>query len=234
MNAPHQMSTIEPANEALAKNRPRVSVTPAATPDAPTDVEAEPQLEDMLAPVDDAPVALEVAADLAENRPYLETVPASIDGWLRHVAPTEGYAVELPDEWEAMHPAGIADGQGVVFASPSGWALEVRRRAQHGSLLDVAQRRLEDIGEAENSTVAMTIGSLPAGDSARIEHRSAGDVVRVEYTVVRAKLEERGIAYDLSFVPINEGMGLPLSALLDKEIMRRFALLGVPSSASIP
>ena len=234
INALDEMSIIEPADEALARNRPRVSVTPAATPDAPTDVEVQPQHEGVLTPLDDAQVALESDAELAENVPYLETVPASMDGWLRHVAPTEGYAVELPDDWEATQPSGITDGQGVAFASPRGWALEVRRRAQHGSLLDVAQRRLEDIGETENSTVAMTIGSLPAGDSARIEHRSAGDVVRVEYIVVRAKLGGRGIVYDLSFVPINEGMGLPLAALLDKEIMRRFALLGVDHAVSIP
>ena len=112
--------------------------------------------------------------------------------------------------------------------------MEVRRRAQHGSLLDVAQRRLEDIGETKNSTVAMTIESLPAGDSARIEHRSAGDVVRVEHIVVRAKLGDRGIVYDLSFVPINGETPSPLPALIDEQVMQRFVLFGVPSSASIP
>ena len=80
----------------------------------------------------------------------------------------------------------------------------------------------------------MTIESFPAGDSARIEHRSSAEIVRVEHIVVRAKLGGRGIVYDLVFAPIDGDADSPLPALPDGEIMQRFVLLGVAATASTP
>ena len=234
LNALDEMAIVEPADEALAKNRPRVSVVPTAVTVSTADVEPEPETAVVVMPSDDVSVALEMPPGVAEHRPYLEAGPSLMDGWLRHVAPTEGYAVELPEDWEVAQPVGISDRQSVTFASPGGWALDVRRRAQHGALLDVAQHRMESIGEAEDSTVSMTIESLPAGDSVRIERRSDGAIVRVEYIVVRAKLGESGLVYNLVFNRMDDNSTSPFPAPIGEEIMQRFTLLGVESGASIP
>ena len=133
LNALDEMAIIEPADEALARNRLRVRVVPTAVTAPAREVDVEPQTAAVVGPPDDAPVVVEIPNEVAEAGPYRETGPPLADGWLRHVAPTEGYALELPADWEVAPPVDPSDGRGSHLPAPADgrWRSDAGRNTEH-------------------------------------------------------------------------------------------------------
>ena len=157
-----------------------------------------------------------------------------MSGWTPYVLPTEGYSIAAPSDWVVSLGREGAEAVAGRLAGISGSGGEdgsrwsIYRMAQRGSLLELGQRRVEEIladSGTEAGSIEFRTKVLAVGSAVRIEYQTRGNPGRWvrEYVVVRGNPAS----------PSSLGYSIELSATTseltdDLEMLAvSFSLLGV-------